>query len=84
MPPRTPVLRQRHPEVVPRLTARQDEIHTWMMQYQEDHGMPPSLREIAEAFDIRSTNAVSDHLRALERKGRASHREGIARGWRAV
>lgn len=34
-----------------------------------DDGLPPTIREIAERFGIRSTNAVNDVLAALERKG---------------
>lgn len=29
----------------------------------------PTIREIGEAFGIRSTNGVNDHLKALEKKG---------------
>lgn len=32
-------------------------------------GLVPSLREIGAHFGIRSTNGVSDHLLALQRKG---------------
>jgi len=33
------------------------------------NGMPPTISEIGRRFKIASTNAVSDHLHALERKG---------------
>jgi len=32
-------------------------------------GLPPTLREIGRFMGIRSTNGVTDHLLALERKG---------------
>lgn len=32
-------------------------------------GMPPTLRDVASAMGITSTNGVNDHLKALERKG---------------
>lgn len=51
------------------LTSRQQSILDFVVQYQEEHSFPPSMREIGEFFGIRSTNGVSDHLRALERKG---------------
>ena len=51
------------------LTARQRNVLDYVIEYQDDHGFPPSMREIGEFFHIRSTNGVSDHLRALERKG---------------
>ena len=51
------------------LTARQRNVLDYVIEYQDEHGFPPSMREIGEFFQIRSTNGVSDHLRALERKG---------------
>ncbi len=51
------------------LTARQRNILDYVVSYQDEHGFPPSIREIGDFFKIRSTNGVSDHLRALERKG---------------
>ena len=51
------------------LTARQQHILDFVQSFQVDRGYPPSMREIGEHFGIRSTNGVSDHLRALQRKG---------------
>jgi repressor LexA len=51
------------------LTDRQLEVLRFIAQQIEDHGYPPTIREIGEALDIRSTNGVNDHLKALERKG---------------
>lgn len=73
------------------LTERQQLILDYVQQFQAERGYPPSIREIGEHFGIRSTNGVSDHLRALERKGflqRSGHqsrsltvvRDGVAGG----
>lgn len=51
------------------LTERQRDILTFIHTHIEDHGYPPTVREIGRAFGIRSTNGVSDHLKSLERKG---------------
>ncbi len=51
------------------LTARQQHILDFVQHFQGEHSYPPSMREIGEHFGIRSTNGVSDHLRALQRKG---------------
>ncbi len=51
------------------LTERQQKILTFIKESIEEHGYPPTIREIGEAFGIRSTNGVNDHLKALERKG---------------
>ncbi|MBI5608608.1 MAG: hypothetical protein HY902_06980, partial [Deltaproteobacteria bacterium] len=51
------------------LTERQEKILRFVQDFQAQNSYPPSIREIGEFFGIRSTNGVSDHLRALERKG---------------
>jgi repressor LexA len=51
------------------LTDRQLEVLRFITRQIEDCGYPPTIREIGEALDIRSTNGVNDHLKALERKG---------------
>ena len=51
------------------LTDRQLEVLHFIARQIEERGYPPTIREIGEALDIRSTNGVNDHLKALERKG---------------
>lgn len=51
------------------LTDRQKEILNFIVRESENRGFPPTIREIGEEMDIRSTNGVNDHLKALERKG---------------
>jgi repressor LexA len=51
------------------LTDRQLEVLRFIARQIEDRGYPPTIREIGEALEIRSTNGVNDHLKALERKG---------------
>ncbi|HET6438449.1 MAG TPA: transcriptional repressor LexA [Anaeromyxobacter sp.] len=51
------------------LTDRQLEVLRFITRQIEECGYPPTIREIGEALDIRSTNGVNDHLKALERKG---------------
>ena len=51
------------------LSPRQAQVLEFIADWIERQGIPPSYREIGEALDIRSTNGVSDHVRALERKG---------------
>jgi repressor LexA len=51
------------------LTDRQLEVLRFIAREIEERGYPPTIREIGEALDIRSTNGVNDHLKALERKG---------------
>lgn len=51
------------------LTDRQQAILDFIRAWTREHRYPPTLREIGKHMGIRSTNGVSDHLRALERKG---------------
>jgi repressor LexA len=61
------------------LTDRQLEVLRFIARQIEDNGYPPTIREIGEALDIRSTNGVNDHLKALERKGYLSGDLGNSR-----
>lgn len=49
------------------LTRRQTEVLAFLHTFIDNHGYPPTMREIARHFDI-SVKAISDHLKALERK----------------
>ena len=66
------------------LTPRQQNILDFVHEFQQSHGYPPSIREIGEFFGIRSTNGVSDHLRALERKGFLSRNGHLSRSLQVV
>lgn len=51
------------------LTKRQQDILQYILNYVENEGYPPSIREIGRDFDIGSLRGVTVHLDALERKG---------------
>jgi len=61
------------------LTDRQKEILDFIVSRSEERGYPPTIREIGEQMDIRSTNGVNDHLKALERKGYLTREEQQSR-----
>ena len=50
------------------LTPRQQETLDWVKEFIREHGMPPTVREIGAAFDIKSST-VFELLKTLERKG---------------
>ena len=64
------------------LTARQSEVLACIRHYFEKYGFPPTIAEIAAALDIRSPNAVRDHLRALARKEAIELTPAASRGIR--
>jgi repressor LexA len=55
--------------MLPSLTPRQKEIYDFLLKTIREKGYAPSIPEIGSRFAIASTNGVSDHLKALERKG---------------
>jgi repressor LexA len=55
--------------MLPPLTARQRAIHEFILTTIREKGFAPSIQEIGRQFKIASTNGVSDHLKALEKKG---------------
>ncbi len=51
------------------LTTRQQEIWDFLVDYVEQHGYPPTVREIGEAVGLASPSTVHAHLANLERAG---------------
>ncbi len=51
------------------LTERQEQILSFIHEYRNKSGFPPTLREIGRKFNIASTFGVKRHLEALEKKG---------------
>jgi repressor LexA len=51
------------------LTERQQEIWQFLVEYVDDHGYPPTVREIGEAVGLASPSTVHAHLANLERAG---------------
>ena len=62
------------------LTGRQEKILGFISGFLEKRRIPPTVREIQEHFRFESTNAVTEHLASLERKGYLKRRAGISRG----
>ena len=48
---------------------KQNEIYKFLKVFTENKGYPPSVREICEAVNLRSTSTVHGHLKRLESKG---------------
>lgn len=65
------------------LSQRQADVLDFIASTIESRGLPPSYREIGDALGISSTNGVSDHVKALVKKGYVKKLEGapgVARG----
>jgi repressor LexA len=51
------------------LTTRQQEIWQFLAEYLDEHGYPPTVREIGDAVGLASPSTVHAHLANLERAG---------------
>jgi repressor LexA len=61
------------------LTDKQKAVLEFIFHKIKDEKMPPTIREIAEAFHFSSTGTVRDYLHALSQKGFIRLSEGKAR-----
>ena len=62
------------------LTVRQRQVLLCIRIAIVSKGYPPTLRDIGRELGIKSTNGVSDHLRALVRKGYLTTATKLSRG----
>lgn len=63
-----------------RLTEKQKAVLSYIRVFRAKSGVSPTVREIGAAFGMRSTNGVSDHLKALQNKGRLQIAGAMPRG----
>lgn len=61
------------------LTEKQQHIYDFIVSFQQDHGYPPSVREIGEYVGLKSPSTVHFHLKGLESAGYIIKAEGKTR-----
>lgn len=61
-------------------TKRKDEIYNFIVEYRDEYGFPPSVREIGDKVNIKSTSTVHQHLHSLERLGYIKIFKAVPRG----
>ncbi len=61
------------------LTQKQQQIYDFLVQYTQEHGYPPSFREIKLAVGLKSPSTVHFHMKGLERAGVIIKAEGKTR-----
>ena len=66
------------------LYPKQKEIYQYIKQHIQKSGSSPTLKQIADAMDLRSLATVSEHLNSLEKKGLIERLYGEARGIRVL
>ena len=62
-----------------KLSPKQQQIYDFILNFADEHGYPPSVREIAQAVDLRSPSTVHFHLKGLREAGLIEQAEGKTR-----
>jgi repressor LexA len=62
------------------MSETQARIYDFITRYIDEHGRPPTNREIGRAVDIASTGHVDYHLTVLEKKGLITRERKTSRG----
>ena len=62
-----------------KLTPKQQQIYDFISSFADEHGYPPSVREIAQAVNLKSPATVHFHLKGLREAGYITQAEGKTR-----
>ena len=62
-----------------KLTPKQQQIYDYILDFANEHGYPPSVREIAQAVNLKSPATVHFHLKGLREAGYITQAEGKTR-----
>lgn len=66
------------------LTATEEKVYQYLIEFLAANSYQPSIREIGRQFDIKSTKTVSDVLGSLARKGYIQRNQARSRGLRIL
>lgn len=61
------------------LTKKQQQIYDYICAFTDEHGYPPSVREIGAAVELKSPSTVHFHLKGLEEAGMIAKSAGKTR-----
>lgn len=62
-----------------KLTVKQQQIYDYILSFTNEHGYPPSVREIGAAVGLKSPSTVHFHMKSLEAAGVIIKAEGKTR-----
>ena len=66
------------------ISSRRRQIIDYLIETTQEHGYPPSMREIAKAVGLKSPSTVLFHLRVLEKAGLVERTPSLNRAIRPV
>lgn len=61
------------------ITPKQQQVYDFIVAFQNEHGYPPSVREIGAHVGLKSPSTVHFHLKGLEKAGLIEKAEGKTR-----
>jgi repressor LexA len=62
------------------LSRKQEQVFEFLINFNVEHGFPPTIRELCHHFGFKSLNTAHFHLRSLEKKGYIEVHSGKGRG----
>ncbi len=62
------------------LSEKQAQVLKFLIDFNAEHGFPPTIRELCHYFGFKSLNTAHFHLRSLEKKGQIQIHPGKGRG----
>jgi repressor LexA len=62
------------------LSRKQEQVLEFLVNFNTEHGFPPTIRELCQHFGFKSLNTAHFHLRSLEKKGYIQVHPGKGRG----
>jgi repressor LexA len=62
------------------LSRKQEQVLEFLVNFNTEHGFPPTIRELCHYFGFKSLNTAHFHLRSLEKKGYIEVHPGKGRG----
>jgi repressor LexA len=65
---------------VENLSSKQEQVLEFLVNFNTEHGFPPTIRELCRHFGFKSLNTAHFHLRSLEKKGYIEIHPGKGRG----
>lgn len=61
------------------IKGKRRQIYVYIVDFLNEHGYPPTIREIKAHIGVKSTSTVEYHLRKLKESGLISQEDGKAR-----
>jgi repressor LexA len=62
------------------LSSKQEQVLKFLINFNAEHGFPPTIRELCHHFGFKSLNTAHFYLRSLEKKGYIQIHPGKGRG----